>query len=486
MSLKSWLPVLFLTGALVSCKTAVSTNASTEPNRVETGGPITPSGPVQSYADVVERVAPAVVTIRSERRIKAPQQFPFSEDPFFRWFFGNGAPGGHGGNQSEIEHALGSGVIVRPDGHIITNQHVVDGAQEIKVDLSDRRTFSAKLVGADVASDLALLKINANNLPVLKLGDSDRVRVGDVCLAVGNPLGIGETVTSGIISAKGRNTGLSNGSFQDFLQTDAAINQGNSGGALVNTRAELIGINSQIVSTTGGFIGIGFAIPSNMARSVMDQLISKGKVERGQLGVSVQNVTSDIAQSLGLKQVRGVLISSVTAGSPAEHAGLKAGDVILAMNGTPVNDTNTLRNQVASTAPGTDVTLTVLRNGHEQQMHAKLGEFKLPANQNGGQSGGGQGEPTGPPGDNNPAAHSRSGIAIESAPEHTRGRCDGRGPERTRRGSRNSGGRRDHSSEPPTGTKSRRGARGAGKIRQPASFIADRPRWAVDLRARAA
>lgn len=401
MSPKSLCLVLSLASALVSCKSAVTTTASTEPNRATNNNHVAPSGPVQSYADMVDRVAPAVVTIRSERRVKAPEQFPFSEDPFFRWFFGGGAHRG-GGNQGQVEHALGSGVIVRSDGHIITNQHVVDGAEQIKVDLSDRRTLPAKLVGSDAPSDLAVLKIDASNLPVLTLGDSNRVRVGDVCLAVGNPLGIGKTVTSGIISAKGRNTGLSNGSFQDFLQTDAAINQGNSGGALVNTRGELIGINSQIVSTTGGFIGIGFAIPSDMARSVMDQLISKGKVQRGQLGVEVQNVTSDIASSMGLKQVQGVLVSAVTHGSPAEKAGLKPGDVILQMNGTAVNDTNTLRNQVATTAPGTDVTMTILRDGRQQQIHATLGEFTPPNNRGGQQQGGGPGEPTG-----------RLGIAIQ-------------------------------------------------------------------------
>lgn len=324
-----------------------------------------------SYANVVDHVAPAVVTVHSSRRVKAPEQFPFSEDPFFRYFFGGRLPQNRGGG-TEMEQALGSGVIVRSDGHILTNQHVVDGAQEIKVDLGDRRSLTAKLVGSDKPSDLAVLKIDASNLPLLTLGDSDKVRVGDICLAVGNPLGVGQTVTSGIISAKGRSTGLSNGSFQDFLQTDAPINQGNSGGALVNTTGELIGINSQIISTTGGNIGIGFAIPSNMARTVMDQLISHGKVSRGHLGVTVQPLTSDLASSFGLKKAEGVLVSSVESGGPAEHAGIKTGDVITALNGNAINDPNTFRNAVASTAPGTDVTLTVMRNGSQQQIHVKL------------------------------------------------------------------------------------------------------------------
>src|SRR5579871_6468994 len=288
-----------------------STNAGSAPRELPSGN-MKSTGPVLSYADVVDHVAPAVVTIRSSKRVRAPQQFPFSDDPFFRQFFQGGSFGGNRGGGTQVEQALGSGVIVRPDGHIVTNYHVIDGAEEIKVDLSNRRSYSAKVIGSDQPSDLAVLKISASDLPVLQLGNSDQVRVGDVVLAVGNPLGVGETVTAGIISAKGRATGLSNGSFQDFLQTDAPINQGNSGGALVNTRGELIGINSQILSPSGGGnIGIGFAIPSNMARSVMNQLISRGKVERGEIGVSIQPVTSEIAQSMGLKQVQGVLVASV-------------------------------------------------------------------------------------------------------------------------------------------------------------------------------
>jgi Do/DeqQ family serine protease len=331
------------------------------------------SGPLLSYADVVNHVAPAVVTIRSSRRVRAPQQFPFFDDPFFRQFFG-GSPQNRG-NSTAVEQALGSGVIVRSDGHILTNEHVIDGAEDVKVDLANRQTYSAKIIGSDAPSDLAVLKISAGGLPVLELGDSDAVRVGDVCLAVGNPLGVGETVTSGIISAKQRATGLSSGNFEDFLQTDAPINRGNSGGALVNTRGELIGINSQILSSTGASIGIGFAIPSNMARSVMDQLVSKGKVQRGMLGMGIQQLTSDLASGLGLKEVRGVLVNNVTPGGPGEKAGLKPGDVILKLNGKAVNDPNTLRNEIAGTAPGTEVTLTIERNGMQQDIRAKLGEL---------------------------------------------------------------------------------------------------------------
>ncbi|HVF55664.1 MAG TPA: DegQ family serine endoprotease [Pyrinomonadaceae bacterium] len=332
-----------------------------------------------SYADVVSRVAPSVVTVRSERVGRAPQQHPFMDDPFFRDFFGDRAPQMQQQPRERRQRGLGSGVVVSADGYILTNHHVIDGAEQIKVELKDNRVLDAKLVGSDKLSDLAVLKIDATGLPVLPLGNSDNVRVGDVALAVGNPLGVGQTVTMGIISAKGRVTGLSDGSFEDFLQTDAPINQGNSGGALVNTNGELVGINSQILSPSGGSIGIGFAIPSNMAKGVMEQLIRTGKVRRGQLGIVVQPVTADIAASIGLQDARGLIVSFVSAGSAAERSGLKRGDVITALNGAPVGDSNSFRNQVAATAPQTDVSLTILRDGREQQVRASLGELKADA-----------------------------------------------------------------------------------------------------------
>jgi len=362
--------------ALASCgrvqrneSTLSPSSAANTPNTSTTSAP---ASAVTSFADVVDRVAPAVVSIHSTRRVRAPRQHPFFDDPRFREFFG--LPRTPQSESPRVQ-GLGSGVIVSGEGYILTNHHVIDGAEEIQVELSDHRVYAAKLVGSDPPSDLAVLKVDERNLPVLGMGDSDRARVGDVVLAIGNPLGLDQTVTAGIISAKGRSTGLSDGSFEDFLQTDAPINQGNSGGALVSAAGELIGINSQILSPTGGNIGIGFAIPVNMAKNVMNQLISNGTVRRGSLGVIIQPVTSEAIARLGLQNARGALVNSVVSGGPAERAGVRPGDVITAFNGNAIGDPNSLRNAVAATPPGTDVGLTLWRSGREEQVRLRLGEL---------------------------------------------------------------------------------------------------------------
>jgi Do/DeqQ family serine protease len=385
------------TGAAWHGLSAADTQKADTQKAATISTPITHSiaGGRDSYADVVGVAAPAVVTIRTEGKARmVPTMFGGPEgqdgrdgqegqDPedLLRRFFGDRFGGGSQPGQrtprmqrAPRQRALGSGVIVTSDGYILTNNHVVDGADDIKVELTDDRTVTAKLVGTDKASDLALLKVTAGDLHPIAVGNSENVRVGDVVLAVGNPLGIGQTVTMGIISAKGRSTTVGDGGYEDFLQTDAPINHGNSGGALVNTKGELVGINSQILSSNDGNIGIGFAIPSNMAKNVMEQLRTKGKVTRAQLGVTVQPVTSDLAESLGLKHTGGAIVSSVTPGSAAEKAGVKREDVIQAFNGQPIHDFNTLRNRVAEAGPGSSADVLVVRDGAEKHLTVKLDE----------------------------------------------------------------------------------------------------------------
>jgi len=333
--------------------------------------PMVVDGVRVSYADVVEKTTPAVVQIEAEiPTSSSPHQFPFGGDDFFRRMFPqeNGEP--------QVQRGAGSGVLISSDGMILTNHHVIDGATKIIVKLQNGKALEGRVIGSDAPSDLAVLKVGGRDFPFLALGDSDQVRIGDIVLAIGNPLGIGQTVTAGIISAKGRRTGISDGTFEDFLQTDAPINRGNSGGALVNLNGELIGINSQIISPSGGSIGIGFAIPSNMAKNVKSQLVDNGTVKRGRLGIMMEEVNADIAERLGLEKQGGALVNRVMPGSSAEKAGIKQGDVIVAVDGERMESGNGLRNKIAGTLPGTTVRITVLRNGSEIEFKANLGEFR--------------------------------------------------------------------------------------------------------------
>ena len=311
---------------------------------------------VTSYADVLEPVQKAVVSIHLTKTIHIV-------NPLLRQFFGN-VPGAE---REGKETGLGSGVIVTADGYILTNNHVVEGADELTVSLPDNRTFTAKLIGSDVKTDIAVIKIDAGDLPTLTLADSDKLRVGDIVFAVGNPLEVGETVTMGIVSAKGRDLGLLDGvgGYENFIQTDAAINLGKSGGALVDAKGRLIGINSAIVSPSRGSIGLGFAVPINLAASVMRSLIATGSVKRGYLGVeNPQDLTPELAEQFGLpKDSRGVIVTDITPGSPADHAGLRSSDVILAVNDTPVATIEEMHLAIGELAPGAQAALKVVRDG---------------------------------------------------------------------------------------------------------------------------
>lgn len=330
----------------------------------------------EAMAEVAAAVKPAVVNISSTKTIRTPGfQSPFFEDPFFRRFFGDQF-GQFQRPREQKQSSLGSGVIVDKDGYILTNNHVVKDADEIMVKLSDKREFKGKIVGTDPKTDIAVIKIDSNHLPLLKLGDSEKLRVGETVIAVGNPFGLNQTVTKGIVSATGRaNVGIAD--YEDFIQTDAPINPGNSGGALVNIRGELVGINTAIFSTSGGYQGIGFAIPSSMAKAVMDNLIKKGKVVRGWLGVSIQPVTPDLAKQFNITDDKGALVGDVFEDSPAEKAGLQRGDVITEYDGKDVVDPSSLRNSVAGTPPGKKVTLKIVRDGKSQKVDITIAE--LPA-----------------------------------------------------------------------------------------------------------
>ena len=330
------------------------------------------------FASVVKKDLPTVVKISSTKISKVPTDFSgqMPDDPLFRQFFGNNSNGEFNAPRQapeQREEGLGSGVIMTPDGYILTNNHVVDGATDVEVSLSDNRQFKAKVIGTDPKSDIAVLKIDATNLPCITVGDSSKVQVGDYALAIGDPFGVGQTVTMGIVSATGRsNLGIED--YEDFIQTDASINPGNSGGALVNDRGELIGINTAIIAHgSEGNQGIGFAIPIDMARSVMQQIVETGKVTRGYLGIVPQDVNSNIANAFGEKDPRGALVADVSPDSPAQRSGLKRGDIIVDVNGKPVADGNGLRMTISMMTPDSNVDLTVLRNGAERQIPVKLG-----------------------------------------------------------------------------------------------------------------
>jgi serine protease Do/serine protease DegQ len=325
-------------------------------------------GELPSLAPMLERVTPAVVNIATRGRVLVREN-PLLSDPFFRRFFDIPRRPRERRTQS-----LGSGVIVDAEkGLIITNNHVIDKAEEIKVTLRDGRKLNAKLVGTDPATDVAIIKVEADGLTAVKLADSDKLRVGDFVVAIGNPFGLGQTVTSGIVSALGRSD-LGIEGYEDFIQTDASINVGNSGGALVNLRGELVGINTAIIAPGGGNVGIGFAIPSNMAKDVMTHLVSYGEVKRGLLGINTQDLTPELAEAFGIKGSKGAVVVEVQRGSSAAQAGLEAGDIITALNGRPVNDASDLHNALGLMRVGEPVTIAVLRNGRSSVLRATLGE----------------------------------------------------------------------------------------------------------------
>jgi len=322
-------------------------------------------GPV-TYADAVTRAAPAVANLYTTKVVNKNAK-PLFEDPQFRHYFGNNAP-----KQKRMESSLGSAVIMSPEGYLLTNNHVTMGADQIVVALKDGRETLARVIGSDPETDLAVLKIDLKKLPAITIGRSDTLRIGDVALAIGNPFGVGQTTTMGIISATGRNQlGLNN--YEDFIQTDAAINPGNSGGALVDANGNLTGINTAIFSKSGGSQGIGFAIPINLAMEVMKSIIEHGQVIRGWLGIEVQPLTPDLAESFGLSGRPGIVVAVIFRDGPAQKAGLQLGDVILSIDGVPASDGRRSMNQVARIKPSDKVSILVMRNGKETKLTAEIG-----------------------------------------------------------------------------------------------------------------
>ena len=327
---------------------------------------------LNSYGGAVKRAAPAVVNVYTTKEVRRRNT---PDDALYRRFFGDAR------SNSDRVASLGSGVVATADGYVLTNNHVVQAADEIAVSLADGRQFEARLVGADPESDLAVLKIDARDLPAITFGRSDSLQVGDVVLAIGNPFDVGQTVTMGIVSALGR-TNLGINTFENFIQTDAAINQGNSGGALVDSNGNLVGINTAIFSRTGGSIGIGFAIPSTIVTQVMDQLIKSGKVQRGYFGIEPEDITGEMAELLRLPRTEGVVLKGVQRASPASKAGLEPGDVMLSINGQPVLNSKAMLNQISQLLPGSDARVKVVRSGKEVDVQVAVGERPTPRARN--------------------------------------------------------------------------------------------------------
>ena len=373
--------VLLLTGILIgiflTARMQWTSPAQSNPLVLtsETASPAITVNGLPNFVPVVKATSPAVVNISTTRIIKRSRRSrrsPFN-DPFFREFFGDDFSKRFQMPRRRKQSSLGSGVIVDSSGYIVTNNHVIAKADKIKVVLSDKREFIGKVIGTDPKTDIAVIKINAKNLPVIPWGDSSKLDVGEYVLAIGNPFGLKQTVTMGIVSAVGRsNVGIAD--YEDFIQTDAAINPGNSGGALINSRGQLVGINTAIFSRSGGHMGIGFAVPANMAKRVLKSLLKDGRVVRGWLGVSIQNINGDLAPKFGLKKSSGALVSEVIPGSPASKAKLRAGDVIVSFDGKAINSSTALRNVVAETPVGKKVQVRVIRNKRNIALVVLTGE----------------------------------------------------------------------------------------------------------------
>jgi len=352
----------------ILCALVLAAMALTISGQVLAQGPL--DTPLRSYADVAARAMPAVVNISSDKVVETN---PFFDDPIFRRFFNMPNDDIHGRGGKQVQHSLGSGVVISDDGYIITNNHVVDGADRIMVNFHGEQEYEAEVIGTDPPTDVALIKIDAKDLPTIEIGDSDALRVGDQVLAIGNPFGVGQTVTQGIVSALNRNINLMD--YSDLIQTDAAINPGNSGGALVNMAGELVGMNAAILSRSGGSQGIGFAIPTSMIMRVVDSLKSGGKVQRAYLGVLPQEVNQAVAQYYGLDKPEGVLIAQVNDDTPAKKAGLEDGDIILKVDGKEIRNPSMLRNVISLSEVGHDAKLEILRDGKHKTVDVKLGEL---------------------------------------------------------------------------------------------------------------